>query len=243
MPTQASLGAGVLQTGMRLSVSLGLSITAAVYGSSVSTSQAQKDITFAFDRAYLCSIMFALIGLLFVPFLQIGKQGGTVETEEAPSGTGQPPQDPEMAERQLSRSGGEYKDSESQTPDDDLQISWSNTNTSFTTAGTWGSERSYFPRWSWEEERNWREQRYRDFSGEGNVIYEVCIKCLEERRVVLGGLDYDRPDSHGYEPQPVRGGDLGTQEARTYEVRLSTPRASGGTTTSQHVGKGGEGWL
>jgi hypothetical protein len=234
MPTQSSLAAGVLQTAMRLSVSLGLSITAAVYGSSLSTPQARTDITFAFDRAYLCSILFAIIGLLFVPFMRIGKQGGRPEVEKEKS-----IYNDGVLEDEPPRAGGEYRDSESQTPDDDPALSWSGSKMSLSTQGTratCGSERSFFPRWSWEGEREWRDQRYQDFGGDGHVVYEVCIKCLEERRVVLGtygGSDY------GYEPTPVHGGDLGSAQARTYDIRLSTPKGNG----NGYVGRGGVGWL
>jgi hypothetical protein len=53
--------------------------------------------------------------------------------------------------------------------------------TSFDSFATAASEESYFPRWSWEGEREWDAEKYRD----GNVVYEVCIKCLSERRVLL----------------------------------------------------------
>jgi hypothetical protein len=55
--------------------------------------------------------------------------------------------------------------------------------TSLWSAATLGSVNSFFPRWSWETEKDksWPD-RYRE---KENVVYEVCIKCLEERRVVL----------------------------------------------------------
>lgn len=85
MPTQSSLAAGVLQTAMRLSISVGLGITAAVYGSVAQTPEGKADVDLPFERAYLCSIMFAVAGLLFIPFMTIGRQG---KRSPSPSITG-----------------------------------------------------------------------------------------------------------------------------------------------------------
>jgi hypothetical protein len=247
---------------MRLSVSLGLSITAAVYGSSVSTPQAAKDITFAYDRAFLCSIIFATVGLLFVPFMRIAKQGVPVRGEKAAEAD----EVPEMAEAVLvldeerPRLAGEYKDEETQTPNDDQALVWSEGDTSLTSCATYGSygprHISWLPRWSWEDDRVWREERYRDFGGEEHIVYEVCIKCLAEKRRVVssyGGSKY----LGGYESIPVHGGDLGSTQAKTYDVRLSTPKADSCESEfgndngavrphragSGYIGRGGVGWL
>jgi len=180
MPTQSALGAGVLQTAMRLSVSLGLSITTAAYSSSLSAPEAQKDITFAFGRAFTCSILFAVVGLTFVPFMRIGKQGsGYAEIEKLE----------ELNAKEtniLNRHPSNYRDGESQTYNnyETLVFSTSTSNSSFTshlTQGTYGSQNSFFPRWSWEDESEHRDQREID----GQVLYEVCIKCSEERKIRL----------------------------------------------------------
>jgi hypothetical protein len=164
MPSQASLGAGVLQTAMRISVSIGLAISSGVYGSALSTPQGSANITFAFERAYLCSIVFAGVGCLFIPFMRIGKQGGSRK-----------PMTPST-----------YRDVECQTSyDPDFAFGESNgSSDTISVACTYGSEESYFPRWSWEEEREWSDQRHRSV-GEENVVYEVCVKCLEERKVAI----------------------------------------------------------
>jgi len=259
---------------MRLSVSLGLSITAAVYGSSLSAPQTAKDITFAYDRAYLCSILFAIVGLLFVPFMRIAKQGAPPETEKTAGAAGTAlSAAPEMVEAVLvldeerPRAGGEYKDEETQTYNDNQGLVLSHCETSLTSCATYGSygprHMSWLPRWSWEDDRAWREGRYKDFGGEEHVVYEVCIKCLAEKRRTVssyGGSRY----LGGYEPTPVQGGDLGSVQAKTYDVRLSTPKAepyksefgSGGESSnssggairpkragSGYVGKGEVGWL
>ena len=234
MPSQASLAAGVIQTVMRLSVSLGLSITAAVYGSSLQTPEAQRDVTFAFDRAFLCSILFAMIGVLFVPFMRIEMQGERAKPEKeklrAEYHDGVCDEEPQT-------STGEYRDFESQTGAQGTVRSWTRSQTSLSTQATeatCGSDRSYFPRWSWEGENAWKDQRYQDMGGDGHVIYEVCVKCLEERRVTVGDYGGTEPSSRstlrssgvGYEPTAVRGGGLDTTDERTYEMRLSMPRAT-----------------
>lgn len=88
------------------------------------------------------------------------------------------------------------------------------------------------------------------------MVYEVCVKCLEERRTLRGVYGGDRrldaSDGYGYEPTPVRGGDLGSVEARTYEVRLGTPRGDGLVNSntrngcgsgSSRAGVGGASWV
>jgi len=178
MPTQSALGAGVLQTSMRLSVSLGLAITTAGYSSSISTPEAHKDVTFAFGRAYICSIAFAAIGLIFVPFMRIGKQGSPVVENEKH-------EDLVAIETAASRpQSRNYRDNGSQTQDSYMGSFLSSTasNSSLTshlTQGTYGSQASYFPRWSWENESDHRDQR--DF--EEQVTYEICIKCSKSRKV------------------------------------------------------------
>src|SRR4051812_39895008 len=110
MPAQSSLAAGVLQTAMRLSVSLGLAITTAIYGSALKKPQASNNKTFAFDSAFLCSVGFAFIGVICAGFLRIGKQGGGSEVEKAEVNNTDGPM------KEISpRSAGQYSDASSQT--------------------------------------------------------------------------------------------------------------------------------
>lgn len=74
MPDQSSLGAGILQTAMRLSISIGLSISSAAYNS-VPASTAQSDPMKPYKRAYLSCIIFAALGLCFIPFMKMLRQG------------------------------------------------------------------------------------------------------------------------------------------------------------------------
>lgn len=80
--SQSSLGAGILQTALRLSNSLGLAITSAVYGAMALTPYGLSHRTFAFSRAFLCAIIFASLSLVVIPFLQIGRQGKSPEDVE-----------------------------------------------------------------------------------------------------------------------------------------------------------------
>lgn len=240
MPSQSSLAAGVLQTVMRLSVSLGLSITAAVYSSSLATRQAKKDITFAFDRAYLCSILFAVIGVLFVPFMRIEKQGGRAKAENEKG----VPHDGITGEERP-RSAGEHMDSENQILVDSQGLSSAGSYRSFATQATWAtydSDRSFFPRWSWEGEREFRGQRSHNFGEGAHVVYEVCIKCMEERRVLLANYESQGSARAGYgcEPASGRGGDRReTAQARTYDIQLSSPKGY----ERGDVKNGGVGWI
>jgi hypothetical protein len=95
-------------------------------------------------------------------------------------------------EQERYRTGGEYAD---RTGGE--HALGSKTNTSLDSGATYDSEKTYLPRWSWEGERELKAERYRD----RNVVYEVCIKCLAERRMVLDaalsnvyGLVQDGPE-------------------------------------------------
>ena len=177
MPDQASLGAGVLQTAMRLSISMGLAITAAVYGTTSHTPRGITDIDFPYERAYLCTILFAVVGFLFVTFTRIGKLGGNTDTEKK-----------SVAICERPRTAGEYsvmsserRGSGSCNSQRDCQYDFGSTILSVDTLATTGRQVSFFPRWSWENKHLWKSHRFR----ESNIVCEVCIKCLEERKVVV----------------------------------------------------------
>jgi len=169
---------------MRLSVSLGLAITSAVYSSSLSTPQARKNITCAFDRAFLCTILFAAVGILCIPFMKIGKQGGKNDTSSTEMietnvfGTN-------VFDEERPRTASEYRDDEEHLRDEEHTL-WSENEKNLTTFASYGSHKqTYFPRWSWEDDREMRENRYRELERDGIVVYEVCIKCLAEQRRVV----------------------------------------------------------
>ena len=154
---------------MRLSISLGLAVTAAVYGIVAQTSQGLADASYLFGRVYLCSIVFAVVGLLFVPFMQIGKQGETTGKLPAPSTDGN---------AESIRTLVQLDD-----PNEDLRHGAGNntSQTSLWNAATMETVDSYLPRWSWEGPSDGR------YGDRENVVCEICIKCLEERRVIVQG--------------------------------------------------------
>jgi hypothetical protein len=124
-------------------------------------------------------MLFALVSLFFVPFLKIGNQG---KRSPRPSMEEQAENIPTIFEEERSGSGDKYyeylSDGRRRT------IEYKPSETSLWSAATMGSVSSFFPRWSWEtdKEKGWPGDKY--FERE-NVVYEVCIKCLEERRVIL----------------------------------------------------------
>ncbi|KAK2624927.1 hypothetical protein QTJ16_005296 [Diplocarpon rosae] len=78
-PSQSSLGAGILQTVLRLSISLGLAITSAIHGALSTTAFGQAHPSYAYSRVFLSTIVFASLSLVIIPFLQIGRQGATAD--------------------------------------------------------------------------------------------------------------------------------------------------------------------
>ncbi|KAG9232815.1 major facilitator superfamily domain-containing protein [Amylocarpus encephaloides] len=188
MPTQSALAAGVIQTAYRLSLSVGLAITTAVYGSVQKTPQGMSDVTFPYGRAYLCGVAFAAVGLLFIPFMKLDM---AASSERNPRMT----TDGVLIDHQIHespRSAGEYHDRIN--TENQQNITNEPGQSSFSSGATRGREETYFPRWSWEEERNWtpKPEGYEDrSSNSGSIIYEVCIKCLEERKVTLAAKHVD----------------------------------------------------
>ncbi|EPQ61774.1 hypothetical protein BGT96224_2415 [Blumeria graminis f. sp. tritici 96224] len=68
MPAQSSLAAGIYQTSLKLSIAIGIPITASLYNF---WPQKSPDIGSLYHRAYTCSIIFAGISLILVPFINI----------------------------------------------------------------------------------------------------------------------------------------------------------------------------
>jgi hypothetical protein len=124
-------------------------------------------------------MLFALISTFLVPFLKIGNQG---KRSPRPSMEEEAENMRNIVEEERSGSGDKYyeylSDGQRRT------IGYKPSETSLWSAATMGSVNSFFPRWSWEtdKEKSWPGDRYLERE---NVVYEVCIKCLEERRVVL----------------------------------------------------------
>lgn len=197
MRTESSLAAGVLQTAMRLSISLGLAITSAVYMSTGRKLRLQTDVNIPFERAYLCSIIFAGVGILFVPFMRLntrGKWSPTPLVDEVGSGD-------HRQDTVGQRSIGTIKDD---SPEHERRITTlrgSDSSGSISTVSH-DSQDSYFQRFSWEGNHERRHSKRVD--SVEMVIYEVCVKCQEMRCVVV--VTPDRlEDSSIPEEEPCNG--------------------------------------
>jgi hypothetical protein len=102
--------------------------------------------------------------------------------------------DKPMFEEDCPRTAAEYSDRVSMEPQRHF-ITPKSSQTSLWSSATVGSVDSFFPRWSWEPEITWPDDRYQHRSS--NVVYEVCVKCLEERVVVV----QPNPVDAGHRPQ------------------------------------------
>ncbi|PQE27300.1 hypothetical protein CJF32_00000270 [Rutstroemia sp. NJR-2017a WRK4] len=169
LPTQSSLGAGIIQTAYRLSISIGLAITSAIYATpSQSTLILSPDAPF--QNVYFCSLGFAIVGCLFVPFMRLGTGG----------------------ERELGQNNQNTKPTgpvqEKDTPDS----GWDTAETRVGTADGDGERKIGLPRWSWEDRPRGRILRKGFVGCEGRNgsmcgsqdSGEMCGKCLLERRVL-----------------------------------------------------------
>jgi hypothetical protein len=171
---------------MRLSISLGLAITTAVFWSTPKT-QTAANVNLPYKRAYFCTILFAVIGLLFVPFMRIGKQGDRTEPEKN-----------DVESKGVPRIRGEHSDGShlrhiNVRSQQDGPFDCESSTLTINTMATIGSQRSYLPRWSWEDELLWKSGP----CSESNISYEVCIKCLQERKiVVVESEEFEKELSH-----------------------------------------------
>jgi hypothetical protein len=179
MPEQSSLASGVLQSGRSLSIFIGLAITFALYGSMAEVPKGTLDPTLPYYRVYMCTILFAVMSLLFIPFMRIEKQGNNPALLSISSNSSSTTAVSEHAPPVLTDGIVDYVNPSKENhallkrPSDGSQSS----------AATAGSFDTFFPRWSWEQLGRWPDDRHR-FSDK-NVVYEVCIKCLQERKVVV----------------------------------------------------------
>ena len=246
MPRQASLAAGVLQTAMRLSIAIGLGITAAAYGSVHHIAQEHKAIQLAYSRVYLCGIAFASLGLLFVPFMKI-----------EPQGRKQTPSVPGARSSEQPRNGGEYIDDtfaevHRQMSSGQKTVGSKPSKSSVRTDAVTLSEGSFFPRWSWEGER-WVASPGGIHSGAG-IVYEVCINCLKERKVTLGSSDETLVNNsntdNGTQNNMIR--TVGSRDRHDATARGSYKEWNGGQWNNRWnnsyyaergVRDGGNGWL
>jgi hypothetical protein len=152
------------------------------------------DSTFPYVQVYFCGVAFAAVSLAFLPFMRLEMQGGE-EKATAPIMSETPFFDQE-AQESPPRSAGEYRDRISD--ENSRNLTSKPSQSSIGTAATCGSEGTYFQRWSWENEPYWppKTGEYNGHNSAQDVVYEVCIKCLQERRVILPVKTTDNGHNH-----------------------------------------------
>ncbi|KAJ8067568.1 hypothetical protein OCU04_004908 [Sclerotinia nivalis] len=206
MPTQASLGVGIIQTAYRLSISIGLAITSAVFSTATSTKVSIKDPTILYRRVYICSVIFAAIGLSSVPFMRIktrtkdntpSRTRPTTMTSEINSSmivnrpSSQLHHDSLFRQLNLHRSNPlninervhrEHREEvhNAQRYDPGLPRAM--------TMNDIAQGLLRLPRWSWENRPRaafWRNRRGSQCHWESSSgdMFEVCKKCKEERKI------------------------------------------------------------
>jgi hypothetical protein len=180
MPAQASLAAGVLQTGRSLSIPIGLAITFAVYGSIGNTEQGESNPRFQYYNVYICTAIFAAVSLLCVPFMKIKRHSNNTDiTSIHRSSTA------EVHETERPGAVDGTADCIKRGQNGNYTTVKAPSGGSISSAATAGSYDPYFPRWSWEGVSQWPEGSHT--YPEENFVYEVCIKCLQERGVFVEG--------------------------------------------------------
>ncbi|OWP01737.1 hypothetical protein B2J93_2329 [Marssonina coronariae] len=166
-PSQSSLGAGILQTVLRLSISLGLAITSAIHGALDQTPFGQAHPTYAYSRVFLCTIIFASLSLVMIPFLRIGRQGtpaddGGEEGFELPSSLGRCQSQGSLWSSVSSHHfGGRWGEGPGVHSGDG-----------------WGSGTAG---WMWADADR----------------YERCLKCGDERSIVVAGVPHHHQAGNG----------------------------------------------
>lgn len=176
MPTQSSLAAGVLQTAMRLSISVGLSVTSAAYGSIASTNAGKENVTLPYKRAYVCGVVFSTLAMCFVPFMKIGRQGKKSSN-------------PGLHKKSTSGFSLHCAGSTMSAPSSLTYKPSRTLNSNRFSVATIRSECSVASAVSWEH--RWSSEVEEDrFCGskfinhDEMMVHEVCTKCLDEIRSV-----------------------------------------------------------
>ncbi|KAF5876847.1 putative major facilitator superfamily protein [Botrytis fragariae] len=206
MPTQASLGVGIIQTAYRLSITIGLAITSAVFNTATSKEAIIEDPTIPYRRVYICAIIFASIGLACIPFMRIQTR--------AKDDTFTPPRPTTL--RSENNDGMIVNHPSSQSHYDTLlrQLNLHRENPLNTDERVYRGHRAEInnaqrydpalprsmtmndiaqgllrlPRWSWENRPRagfWRNRRGSQCHWESSSgdIFEICKKCKEERKI------------------------------------------------------------
>jgi energy-converting hydrogenase Eha subunit F len=94
-PHQQSLAGGIFNVVIRLSTTVVMGLTTAVYSSVALTPEGVLDPMLKYTRTFQTCVALAGASILFVPFIRLGTQGNTpkgagVEPEESETGAGKP---------------------------------------------------------------------------------------------------------------------------------------------------------
>ncbi|KAG4033971.1 hypothetical protein MFRU_004g04660 [Monilinia fructicola] len=241
MPTQASLGVGIIQTAYRLSITIGLAITSAVFNTATSTKASIEDANLSYRRVYICSIIFAAISLSTIPFMRIKTRtrdnasissSTTTIIPEINSDTtvNRSPSNDQSAHGlgsfldclarfrtvELGRSLGTNRTLPLTRPNrpSPLNLKVNEQTHHEYREGIINAQRYdpslprartmndiaqgllSLPRWSWENRPRagfWKNRRGSQCHWESSSgdMFEVCIKCKEERKIKDEGMEYD----------------------------------------------------
>ncbi|RFU32308.1 hypothetical protein B7463_g4050, partial [Scytalidium lignicola] len=172
MSTQASLASGVLQVTMRLSVSMGLTITSAVYGTVIHSPEGQADLSFSYKQTYLCTTVFAILGLACVPFMNIKTHRHRENENQAITLQGYDPETSNTEECTWCKNNREGRIPRNSSRGSEYSMAT-----------------SYFPRFSWEDEREMLLEREKN--REGGITYEAK-KMERDEEAVLTLSDFTR---------------------------------------------------
>ncbi|EMR88350.1 putative major facilitator superfamily protein [Botrytis cinerea BcDW1] len=206
MPTQASLGVGIIQTAYRLSITIGLAITSAVFNTATSKEASIEDPTLPYRRVYICSIVFAAIGLACIPFMRIQTR--------IRDNTSTPPRPTTLRSDNNARMIVNYSSSQSHYDTILRQLNLHRENSLNIDERVQREHRTEInnaqrydpalprsmtmndiaqgilrlPRWSWENRPRagfWRSRRGSQCHWESSNgdMFEICKKCKEERKI------------------------------------------------------------
>ncbi|KAF7880260.1 uncharacterized protein EAF01_012021 [Botrytis porri] len=206
MPTQASLGVGVIQTAYRLSITIGLAITSAIFNTTTSKEESIEDPTIPYRRVYICSIIFASIGLACIPFMRIqtrtkdntstSPRATTLRSENNASMIVNHPSS-QLYYDTLLRQLNLHRENPLNIDERVLREHRTEINNAqrydpalprSMTMNDIAQGLLRLPRWSWENRPRagfWRNRRGSQCHWESSSgdIFEICKKCKEERKI------------------------------------------------------------
>ncbi|KAF7954091.1 hypothetical protein EAE96_005224 [Botrytis aclada] len=244
MPTQASLGVGIIQTAYRLSITIGLAITSAVFNTAISKEASIEDPTIPYRRVYICSIVFASIGLACIPFMRIqtrtkdntsaSPRATSLRTENNASMIVNHPSS-QLHYDTILRQLNLHRENPLNIDERVLREHRAQINNAqrydpalprAMTMNDIAQGLLRLPRWSWENRPRagfWRNRRGSQCHWESSSgdIFEVCKKCKEERKIKDEECAWEDVDEKGRDCVKEGGRGRGT---RAMELEIKDER-------------------